>query len=175
MENIANHCDHPLSALTGLEPDTLARLAPILTHSIVVAVFPPSPKESTVTPASPPKELVSKDISSSSKASMNKQPSKDQTEEWVDEMINGPDEEMAEAEANKTVDVIVQVVILQVYKDASNAGADVALVQDTEPAPSTVPNDVVVALAVAKEGEGAPGVSQDVPAANEVAFAPPKA
>ncbi|GJS16518.1 hypothetical protein Tco_0410990 [Tanacetum coccineum] len=78
--------DRPLSALISLEPDRLAHLVPAPTPKVVV-VSPLSPNEFTVTPASPPKEL---------------------NEEWVDALINGPDEEMVDASVDKSVEVVVQ-------------------------------------------------------------------
>ncbi|GJR85997.1 hypothetical protein Tco_0210008 [Tanacetum coccineum] len=103
-----------------LEPERLAHSEPNLTLSRVVDVSPPSLKESTNTSASTSKELVSKDIPSSSKVDMAEQPSKEQTKEWINEMITRPNEEMAEAELNKTVEVIIQGVIVRYLEDHKN-------------------------------------------------------
>ncbi|GJZ31870.1 hypothetical protein Tco_0576917 [Tanacetum coccineum] len=82
-DKVANHSDRPLSTLTSLELDRMACLVPAPTPRVVVVSLPYS-KELTVTPASPNRELVSNDITSSSKAAESEQHPKEQYEEWAD-------------------------------------------------------------------------------------------
>ncbi|GJR82185.1 hypothetical protein Tco_0152970 [Tanacetum coccineum] len=100
LDKIDDYSDHPLYVLTRLEPNRLARPTPAPTPRVVV-VSPPSPKGSTVTHASPPKELAFKPVPSSSNADKDEQPSKEQNEEWIDPMIHELDEEMVEADNGK--------------------------------------------------------------------------
>nr|GEY26948.1 hypothetical protein [Tanacetum cinerariifolium] len=118
MYKVVDHIDRPLSALTNLESDRLIRQVLAYTSRVVV-VSPLSLKELTVTLASPPRELVSKDIPSSFKANEGEKPLKEQNEEWVDALVDDPDEEMVDASADTPVEVVVQGIILQVAQDAS--------------------------------------------------------
>ncbi|GKB19001.1 hypothetical protein Tco_0852924 [Tanacetum coccineum] len=105
LYKVINHIDRPLSALTNLESDRLIR--PVLAYiSRVVVISPSSPKELIVTLASPPRELVSKDPPSLFKVDESEQPPKEQNEEWVDALIDRPDEEMVDASADKPVEVV---------------------------------------------------------------------
>ncbi|GJU78831.1 hypothetical protein Tco_1275901 [Tanacetum coccineum] len=80
MYKVVDHMDRPLSALTNLESDRLIR--PVFAYiPRVVVVSPPSPKELTITLASPPRELVSKDRPSLFKADESEQPPKERNEE----------------------------------------------------------------------------------------------
>ncbi|GJU78686.1 hypothetical protein Tco_1275756 [Tanacetum coccineum] len=144
LDKVVGCCDRSLADLAGLEPGKLARPVPILiTLPGSSLTSPPSPKELNVTPASPLKELASTDNPSSSFADKDKQPSKEQTKEWVEEMINKSKKEMAEAEVDKTVEVVILV-------------------------PSAASSDVTVALATTEEGKDAPIVDQNALAPSRV-------
>ncbi|GJT18571.1 hypothetical protein Tco_0877277 [Tanacetum coccineum] len=114
LNKIVDHSAHPLSVLLELEPEKLARPAPV---------------------------------------SAPKQPSQEQNEEWVNAMVNTPDEEMVDSTIGKLAEVLVQGVVRQVCQDVNQA--DASLIQDSELAYSGSPN-VIAALFVEKEKEDTP-------------------
>nr|GEW74998.1 hypothetical protein [Tanacetum cinerariifolium] len=169
LEKVVDCCDRSLVDLAGLELDKLAHLTPILIAPPGSSLTsPPSPKELNVNPASHLKELASTDNPSASFVDKDEQPSKEQTKEWVEEMINKSDKEMAEEKVDKTVEVVVHGMILKVTKEAFATDGDAVLVQESQSVPSAASSDVTVALAATEEGKDAPIVDQDAPTPSRV-------
>ncbi|GKF70710.1 hypothetical protein Tco_0203767 [Tanacetum coccineum] len=138
---ISEHAAEPLSVILQLEPKKLARPANV-PASRDACVSPPIANESTVTLASTSLELLSNIVPTSSATAL------EPNEEWVNAMVDGPDNEMVDAAANaKPGDVFVQGVshVVDDVTELTVTGSERA---------SSGPGDVVVALSAGEKGDG---------------------
>nr|GEW23557.1 hypothetical protein [Tanacetum cinerariifolium] len=103
LRKITDRSAHPLSVLLELELEKLA-CPDVVPTPKVAGVCPPSPRDSTVTPAS----------------SYN--------EDWVNAMVDTPNEEMSDATTDKATEVIVQGIVHQVSQVVGQAGASLGYV-----------------------------------------------
>ncbi|GJV17296.1 hypothetical protein Tco_1362619 [Tanacetum coccineum] len=118
---ISEHATKPLSVILQLKPKKLARPANIPT-SRDACVSPPTTKESTITPASKSLELSTNVAHAPFVITL------EQNKEWVNAMVDGPDDEMTDGAAH------------------SKSGGSEHV--------SSGLTDVVVALSASKKGDG---------------------